>query len=132
MRSEWRNFADSTDDPSRASRVNEWLPSGGLATDIATLPTGPNGQPGAERGMLLISTPRRGGQALTESLPELGGGSSRMAQWQRRIQLSSRDQNLLATFDKITHIAEILNLNMKIKVILGPPRSALHLTGLLS
>jgi len=91
VRSEWRNFADSGDDPSRASRVNDWLPSGGLATEIAKLPTGPNGQ--------------NNGQ----------GGGGKMSQWQRRIQLSQGDQNLLSGFDKITHIAEILVLPQKIK-----------------
>jgi transcription initiation factor TFIIB len=99
VRSEWRNFADSGDDPSRASRVNDWLPSGGLATEIAKLPTGPNGQ--------------NNGQ----------GGGGKMSQWQRRIQLSQGDQNLLSGFDKITHIAEILVLPQKIKV--PPPHTPL-------
>jgi hypothetical protein len=95
VRSEWRNFADSGDDPSRASRVNDYLPSGGLATEIAKLPTGPNGQNNNGQG---------------------GAGGGKMSQWQRRIQLSQGDQNLLSGFDKITHIAEILVLPQKIKV----------------
>jgi len=94
IRSEWRNFSDSLKDPSRASRVNEWLPSGGLSTEISREVTIPN--------------PDREGMAVTST-------GSKIAQWQKRIQLTQTDQNLLAGFEKISQIAEILDLPQLIK-----------------
>ncbi|KAL6059035.1 transcription initiation factor IIB [Balamuthia mandrillaris] len=77
-RAEKRTFADSDSDPSRTSKVNEFLRSNGLATEIAT------------------------------------GG--KMSQYQRRIQVEKEDQALLAGFEKITHISEILKLPQRIRI----------------
>jgi transcription initiation factor TFIIB len=90
-RSEWRSFADNEgDDPSRASRADESLPSGGLGSNIATnLPAHPQ------------TTAPCGNQ---------------LAQLQARTQTDRADRKVLSGYAALSHIADLIALPEKIRV----------------
>lgn len=97
-RAEWRSFADelgtSGSDPSRASRVDELLPSGGLGSDIAT-----GGQP---------LQPYNGGE----------GGVGRLAQLHARSRLSQADRQVASGYDALEQLADLLDLPQNVRVII--------------
>jgi transcription initiation factor TFIIIB Brf1 subunit/transcription initiation factor TFIIB len=103
---EWRSFADeqgtSGSGPSRVSRVDERLPSGGLGSDITT-----GGQP-----------PYNGG--------ERGGG--RLAQLHARSRLSQADRQVASGYGVLGQLADLLDLPQNIRVTI--PGTIHHLSNI--
>lgn len=99
-RSEWRNFADNEgDDPSRASRADESLPSGGLGCNIATSP------------------PAQSAVSQTTTLRRPGSGGTQLARLQARSQTDKDDRKVLSGYATLSHIADLIALPEKIRLI---------------